>query len=297
MWQNDTGIYLVHNEVCVAESTFLQVEDLQLQANGGPQQNGLHCLFASDENAVTSAQVNWLYPNGNLVDCSNGIGQFNDISCSNIANNNGAILYASRFVNDWPIENSGVYTCCLLGNCSDGSSNRITVQIFGQSSVLLIVVSIFLLQLTLLFEISIHLDVESITDLYVTLPEDVTAVPQKYTIHCLINIACECAAASYLFNYYMFMEGSLGEPAIDYCNEEPSLSCSEKVDNNNIPIVDNQLIVTWNATTVITQGDYHTPSTPANGDHNFWCAASYTGDQVKEQVFVSIRGIYMHSHA
>ena len=99
------------------------------------------------------------------------------------------------------------------------------------------------------------------------------------------------------------MEGSASQQAVQYCNGEPSLSCSEELDSNDAPIADNQLTVTWDAKTVIMQGDYHTPSTPANGDHDFLCVASYTdsgsfiGGTKSEEAFVFIRGIYMHSHA
>ena len=152
-------------------------------------------------------------------------------------------------------------------------------------------------------ELPIHLGVEAITDLCVTLPQDVTAVPQQYTVHCLINQTCKCDAYESSFNFYMFMEGVVGEQATDYCSEEPSLSCTEVLESSDAPIVDNQLTVTWDAKTVLKQGDYHTPSTPANGDHDFLCVTSYadsgsfTGGMKSEEAFVSIRGIYMHSHA
>ena len=124
----------MHNGVCVAENSFLQARELRFQLNGGLQQNGLHCL---SDNVATSAQVKWLYPNGKPVDCSkNLINTQNYVGCSNAANNNGVILYTSNSVIDlpWPPEYSGVYTCCLPENWSDGSTNSITVQIFSQSS-------------------------------------------------------------------------------------------------------------------------------------------------------------------
>ena len=117
----------MHKGVCVGENAFLQAMELRFD------ENGVHCLLASDENAVTGAQVKWLYPDGNPVDCSKKVEIRNDIGCSNVADSNGAILYTSRFVNHWPLEYSGVYKCCLLGKCSDGNPNSITVQIFGQS--------------------------------------------------------------------------------------------------------------------------------------------------------------------
>ena len=142
----------------------------------------------------------------------------------------------------------------------------------------------------------IHLDVESITDLYITLPQDMTSAPQKYTVHCLINTACECAVMNSPFKYYMFMEGSLSEPAVQYCKREPSLSCYKPLESNDATTVDNQLTVIWYANTVITEGDYHTISTPANGDHDFLCVSEYfpkgifTLEMKCEGAFVSIRG-------
>ena len=142
-----------------------------------------------------------------------------------------------------------------------------------------------------------HVDVESITNLYITLPQDMTSVPQKYTVHCLINEACECAAANSPFKYYMFMEGSLSEKAVQYCSRESSLSCFKQLDSSDAPTVDNKLTVIWYANTVITEGDYHITNTPANGDHDFLCVSEYfpevvfiPGMKCDEEAFVSIRG-------
>ena len=130
MWQNDTGIYFMHNGVCVAEDSFLQARELGVLSNSGLQQNGLHCFLAS---GVTIAQVKWLYPNGNHVICSDSVDIQNDIGCVSPTINNGSILYTSNFGIDWPWlpEYNGLYTCCLLGNVLDGSSNSITVRIFS----------------------------------------------------------------------------------------------------------------------------------------------------------------------
>ena len=118
----------MHNGVCVADNTFFQAEALQFS------ENGLHCLLASSKNAGTSEQVKWLYPDGNPVNCSKKVISKNDIGCLNATNNNGTILYTSGTINNnWPPEYSGVYTCCLPGNCSDGSGKSITIRIFGQS--------------------------------------------------------------------------------------------------------------------------------------------------------------------
>ena len=125
------GIYLMHKGECLAENAFFQVSEL------GRADNGLQCLLANSENTVTSAQGKWLYPDGNPVNCSKEVSKSDPIGCSNTANNDGATLYAHLKATRLPDEHSGVYTCCLPGNCSDGSSNSITVRIFGQSLLLL----------------------------------------------------------------------------------------------------------------------------------------------------------------
>ena len=90
------------------------------------------------------------------------------------------------------------------------------------------------------------------------------------------------------------MEGSLVEPAVHFCDQEPSLSCSQGSNSNAMSIVDNQLIVTWNAETVIVQGDYAITQTPENGDHDFSCITTYntvtTNTATHESAVVSVRG-------
>ena len=85
----------MHNGVCVPDNTFFQAKEIRFE------DNGLHCRQTSSDNVVTSAQVNWLYPDGNPVNCSKIADIQNDIGCSSETNNNGAILYTSNFVIDW----------------------------------------------------------------------------------------------------------------------------------------------------------------------------------------------------
>ena len=92
----------MHNGVCVPNNAFFRAEDLQFE------ENGLHCLLATSENPVTSAQVKWLYPDGTPVDCSKIIGIQNDIHCSSATNNNGSVLYISNSVIDRPL---GIVVC------------------------------------------------------------------------------------------------------------------------------------------------------------------------------------------
>ena len=98
------------------------------------------------------------------------------------------------------------------------------------------------------------------------------------------------------------MEGSVSKSAVQYCNEELSLPCTEELDNNYAPIADTQLTVTWNAKTVISHGVYFNTSTPANGDHVFLCYATYTWRSditvmLNETAFVVVRGMCFLMHA
>ena len=105
-------------------------------------------------------------------------------------------------------------------------------------------------------------------------------------------------------NYSMYMEGSLSEQAVLHCNKElANLPCTEEPDSNDATTVDIQLSVIWDTKTLIAEGDSHNTSIPANGDHNFLCVANYTtrgfgqARMRSEEVWVFVRGIYMHSHA
>ena len=118
----------MHKEACVSENTFFQARELR------GVDNALQCLLADGANVVTTAQGKWLYPDGNPVNCSKKVNGLNPIGCSSTTNNNGATLYAFKGVATLPTEHNGVYTCCLPGNCSDGSSSAITVRIFSQLS-------------------------------------------------------------------------------------------------------------------------------------------------------------------
>ena len=113
---------------CVSENTFFQARELRTE------DNGLQCLLADSANVVTAAQGKWLYPDGNPINCSKKVNPMHPIGCSNTAKNDGATLYAFRSVTTLPTEHNGVYTCCLPGNCCDGSSSAITVRIFSQLS-------------------------------------------------------------------------------------------------------------------------------------------------------------------
>ena len=123
-----------------------------------------------------------------------------------------------------------------------------------------------------------------------------TAAPQNYTVHCLMDEACSCAALTSFFNYQIFMEGSLSEPAAQYCDKESSLSCAGGFDTSNAPIVDNQLTVTWSANAVIAEGDCFSTSscTPENGDHDFLCSSTYVrksnNELARETALVFVRG-------
>ena len=117
----------MHKGACVADNTFFQAREL------GGVDSGLQCLLAVGDNAVTTAQGKWLYPDGNPVNCSKKVNNINRIGCSGTVNNSGVSLYTYGRFPKLTEEDNGVYTCCLPGSCSDGSSSVITARIFSQS--------------------------------------------------------------------------------------------------------------------------------------------------------------------
>ena len=116
----------MHNGVCVSENAFFQAMELY------GVDNGLHCLLVNGENAVTSAQGRWQYPNGDPVNCDEtGNTNSSPFGCSSTNQGDGVTLYKHNQLHSLSSEHSGVYTCCLPGNCSDGSSSQIIIRIYG----------------------------------------------------------------------------------------------------------------------------------------------------------------------
>ena len=119
----------MHNGACISDNTFFQATELY------GVDNELLCLLVNGEIAVTTAQGKWLYPDGYPVNCyETGNGNLAPFGCSMTNQSDGVALYKHTQLNYLPSEHiySGVYTCCLPGNCSDGSSSQITVRIYGQ---------------------------------------------------------------------------------------------------------------------------------------------------------------------
>lgn len=119
----------MHNGVCVAENTFFQARELR------GMDNGLQCFLANSDNVVTTAQGKWLYPIGNPVNCSMEVNNLNSIGCSTTNKSDGVILYTFRQLGSLLGMYNGLYTCCLPDNCSDDSSSKIIVRIYGKFNV------------------------------------------------------------------------------------------------------------------------------------------------------------------
>ena len=125
-----------------------------------------------------------------------------------------------------------------------------------------------------------------ITDLYVTLPESIIAIPQMYTIHCVHR----SRAPGLKVQYRMEATGK-------YCVELPGLLCrlNDPV-QGTLTKSDTRLEVTWAASVVVTLGTYlPQPEQRVNGDHDFVCNTMLENtSSLDSQVIsspITIRGI------
>ena len=101
-------------------------------------------------------------------------------------------------------------------------------------------------------------------------PSDITAIPQSYTVHCII-----VGGKLYEFHYY-YQGNSNIDLTSTYCSSQTGYDCSIATDNtvtsNMTPddVIDKTVTVTWEAET-ITNGAFRQDSN--DGDHIIQCNA------------------------
>ena len=115
----------MHNGECITDNTFFQASELK------GMDSGLHCLLSNGAGTVNFTQGMWLDPSGNPVNCNKEVNDDDPIGCYTTTENDGVTLYLFDELNVLDGKYSGVYTCCLPGNCSDGISSHGRVWIFG----------------------------------------------------------------------------------------------------------------------------------------------------------------------
>ena len=137
------------------------------------------------------------------------------------------------------------------------------------------------------------LEIQHISDIYVSLTSNMVSLPQKYTIHCLFT---HLGSEELTFGVDYFLEGKILPNSIqnDTCSIWPGLSCVYLYNMTSLSRseIDSQLHVTWNASTVmaptsVTSTQY---SAVVNGDHHFSCS---TVNVHRNSLNITVRGIYM----
>lgn len=86
------------------------------------------------------------------------------------------------------------------------------------------------------------------------------------------------------------MELSNPTPADEFCATLLGISCTNKLNSTTGPVIDNQLFVTWNATSVITNGSYYPFLSASNGDHDYHCQVSPNANDAYDHAFLTVRG-------
>ena len=118
-------------------------------------------------------------------------------------------------------------------------------------------------------------------------PSDITAIPQSYTVHCII-----IGEELYEFHYY-YHDSSNIDLTSSYCSSQTDYDCSLATDNTVTtdvspdPAIDKNITVTWEAKE-ISSGAFRQDNN--NGDHVIECNAR-RGGTIRVST-VTVRGFY-----
>ena len=215
----------------------------------------------------------WLYPDGDPCTSTTS-----PIQCTNVATDGPTNITLQRvaFFADMEF----VYKCCLPNDCDNGPTDIIIANIYSR----LYLIKLLLMSHTLG---NIYI-IENTFDP----PSDITAIPQSYTVHCVI-------AGGELnkgFHYY-YKDSSDIDLNSTYCSSQTGYDCSLTTDNtvtsemtpNNV--IDKTISITWEAEE-ISSGAFKQNN--QNGDHVIECNAR-RGSTTREST-VTIGGIIILSN-
>ena len=119
-------------------------------------------------------------------------------------------------------------------------------------------------------------------------PSDITAIPQSYTVHCVI-----VGGKLYEFHYY-YKDNSDIDLTSTYCSSPTGYDCSLATDNTVTTdmspddVIDKTITVTWEAEE-ISSGAFRQDNN--SGDHVIECSAR-RGSTTRTST-VTIKGIYI----
>ena len=129
-----------------------------------------------------------------------------------------------------------------------------------------------------------------ITDNWFDPPSDITAIPQSYTVHCVI-IGEELEAS----HYYYYHNTSESELNSTYCSSQAGYNCSlanntVMTDKTSDNVVDKTITVIWEAEE-ISSGALRQDSN--HGDHKIQCyARAKQKATIERESIISVRGKY-----
>ena len=136
----------------------------------------------------------------------------------------------------------------------------------------------------------LYLAIIYITDNWFDPPSDITAIPQSYTVHCVIIGELKAI-------HYYYHDTPESELTSTYCSSHTGYNCS--LANNKVTsaktsdnVVDKTITVTWEAEE-ISSGAFRQDSN--HGDHKIGCYAKQSSTE--RESIVSVRGKYYIFHS
>ena len=214
----------------------------------------------------------WILPSGDP--CTNTT----SIRCTNVATDGPTNITLQRV--DKFNEMELVYQCCLPNDCDNGPTDIIIANIYGK----------FNSVMTRLSFTDCYLHVASIYIINNTFdpPSDITAIPQSYTVHCVI-VGGELTE----FRYY-YQDSSDIDLTSTYCSSQTGYDCSLATDNTVTTdvspddVIDKTITITWEAEE-ISSGAFRQDNN--SGDHVIECYARR--NDITRTSTITIEGI-MH---
>ena len=220
--------------------------------------NPIHC--GHDEALDGTNNGGWILPSGNT--CTGATTPF---QCTNVATDGPTNITLQRVDGFAGMEL--VYKCCLPNDCDNGPTDIIIANIYSK---LLSDVMTYYICIGQIFIIENTFDP----------PSDITAIPQSYTVHCVIVRSQVTLGDLFLteFHYYYKDTSSDIDLTNTYCSSQTGYDCTIGPDDTTVttdvspdPPTDRPITVTWEAKE-ISSGAFRQNNN--NGDHEIECNAA-----------------------
>ena len=260
------GIYIMNRGSCWPNGSYFAPNELDV--------NPIHC--GHDAALDGTNDGGWILPSD--ASCNSTTSPF---QCT-VATNNPANITLLR-VGLFSAAAELVYKCCLPNDCDNGSTDIIIANIYGK---LLSDVTSYYFCIGQIFIVANTFDP----------PSDITAIPQSYTVHCVIVRSQATLSEDFLteFHYYYKDTSSDIELTNTSCMSQTGYDCTIGPDDTTVttdvspdPPTDRPITVTWEAEE-ISSGAFRQNNN--NGDHEIECYARRNA--FSRMSTVTIEGIY-----